>query len=124
MFNKKKTYSSIAEQYLMRMSSSKRNLQGKLNPNPSKEDKFYSSLDRSSFGAPRECFSNVVGPNKYNYVPFKPSEPGPGMYGTGGNPFKEIGKASSKYSMVSRKDFSYNRDKDHSKLTYFKYPFS
>ena len=58
----------------------------------SKEDKFYSSLDRASFGAPRECFNNVVGPNKFNYMPFKPSEPGPGNNGGGLNPYKEIGK--------------------------------
>lgn len=79
-----------------------------------KEDKFYSSADRSSFGAPRECFRNVVGPNKFNYMPFKPSEPGPGKYGTGGNPFIEVG-SSAKYSMVARKEFLYDRDKDHSK---------
>ena len=101
------------------MSSSKKSIKNK--PSFSKEDKFYSSLDRASFGAPRECFSNVVGPNNFNYLPFKASEPGPGKYGTGAHPFKELGKQKqNKYSMVSRKEYCYQRDNNHSKLfSYF-----
>jgi hypothetical protein len=100
-------------------SASKKSLKPSHKPSFSKEDKFYSSLDRSSFGAPRECFNNVVGPNKFNYMPFKASDPGPGKYGTGGHPFKEVGKKSQKYSMVSRKDYCYNRDRTHSKYSPF-----
>ncbi len=56
----------------------------------SRGDQFYSSIDRASFGAPRECFNNVVGPNNFNYKPFKASDPGPGKYGTGSNPFLDV----------------------------------
>jgi hypothetical protein len=34
--------------------------------------------DLASFGAPRESFYNVVGPAKFNYLPKKPSDAGPG----------------------------------------------
>jgi hypothetical protein len=36
------------------------------------------ALDAASFGAPRESFYNVVGPNKFNYLPKKASDAGPG----------------------------------------------
>lgn len=75
-------------------------------------------MDRISFGAPRECFKNVVGPNNFNYVPFKASEPGPGRYGTGGNPFRELGSQQVKkdrYTMAPRADFCHQRDGKHSK---------
>jgi len=36
------------------------------------------ALDAASFGAPRESFYNVVGPNKFNYLPKKPCDAGPG----------------------------------------------
>ena len=47
-------------------------------------------LDTKSFGAPRKAFDNVVGPTKSNYLPRKPEDPGPGLYGTS-HPYKEIG---------------------------------
>lgn len=48
-------------------------------------------MDKSSFGAPRESFKNVVGPTNFSYEPFKESEPGPLNNGGGSNPQKEIG---------------------------------
>jgi hypothetical protein len=36
------------------------------------------TMDVASFGAPRESFYNVVGPNKFNYLPKKAYEAGPG----------------------------------------------
>ena len=36
------------------------------------------ALDVSSFGAPRESFYNVVGPNKFNYLPKKACDAAPG----------------------------------------------
>ena len=77
------------------------------------------SYDKISFGVPRECFSNVVGPNKFNYLPFKASLPGPGKYGTGGNPFRELGSDQVKvhrYSMAPRSEFCHVRDEKHRKL--------
>ena len=34
---------------------------------------FYNSIDKASFGAPREIFNKVVGPGGYSFQPFKPS---------------------------------------------------
>jgi hypothetical protein len=35
--------------------------------------KYFESIDKASFGAPREVFNKVVGPNNFNYQPFVPS---------------------------------------------------
>lgn len=35
--------------------------------------KMFESIDKASFGAPREVFNKVVGPNNFNYQPFTPS---------------------------------------------------
>ena len=35
-------------------------------------------FDTKSFGAQRNAYKNVVGPNKFNFEPKKPSDPGPG----------------------------------------------
>ena len=43
--------------------------------------------DNASFGAPRESFYNVVGPNKFNYLPKKPQDAAPGQYETS-HPYK------------------------------------
>ena len=39
----------------------------------------------------------MVGPNKFNYMPFDPKHPGPGSYGTGGDPTVEIGRKKASY---------------------------
>jgi len=64
-----------------------------------------STIDTSSFGAPREAFDCVVGPNKFNYKPFKDDTPGPAQYYGGKDPFREIGSVLAnkfKYSMGHR----------------------
>jgi hypothetical protein len=113
MFNKSKNYSMLADRQLLSMS--KKDSKHLTRSTYSRQDQYYGSIDRISFGAPRECFNNVVGPSGYNYQPFKPKDPGPGQYGTGAHPYKQIGSVSKKYTMVSRKEFSYDRDKKHSK---------
>ena len=34
---------------------------------------YYGSMDKASFGAPREVFNKVVGPTAFSYQPFQPS---------------------------------------------------
>lgn len=138
LFNDKKNYSILAEKNFSRTSQLAQNghksLVTNTNPNMNLSASFDKASnigsavgsaknlslneDRVSFGAPRECFNNVVGPNNFNYLPFKASMPGPGKYGTGGNPFREIGGNQVKahrYSMASRKKFCHQRDEKHSK---------
>ena len=55
-------------------SNSSNNLKGSVN-HPKNIDP---AVDAASFGAPRESFYNVVGPSKFNYLPKKPCEAGPG----------------------------------------------
>lgn len=134
MFNDKKNYSVLAEKQFSRTSqlahnghkSLVSNRNSKLNMSASFDKGSHigsaknlsMTQDRVSFGAPRECFSNVVGPNNFNYLPFKAHLPGPGKYGTGGNPFRELGSSQVKahrYSMASRAKFCHQRDSKHSK---------
>ncbi len=61
-------------------------------------------IDTISWGAPRECFNSVVGPTKFNYLPKKPCDPGPGRYSTS-HPYKELGSKLIKenvYTMRGR----------------------
>ena len=54
-----------------------------------------------------------MGPNKSNYLPRKPQDPGPGLYGTS-HPYKEIGgqhMKQNKYTIVG--------NRKERKLTYY-----
>lgn len=51
------------------------------------------SLNSTTFGVGRESFARVVSANKFNYLPYEPSEPGPGAY------TPKLIKNKSRYSM-------------------------
>ena len=83
-FSKERAYKPSPDRYTLqtafkntRNSMGKKSLSGTLQPSV---DSRYWSESKSTFGAARDAYANVVSASGFNYIPFKKEAPGPAHY--------------------------------------------